>query len=125
MTTTTIRRVLLIPSDDEPHAALENTLRGSGYEIRRCVEAGAGAFPCAALLPDGAGCPLDDGLVDVALDVRDHPWPNPTPLEAGVRCALRVRVPLAVAGRVAFSPFEGLASVTIDGTESAVDACER
>ena len=122
---TTTRRVLLLTSDDEPHTSLEAVLRGGGYEVRRCVEPGASAFPCAALLPDGSGCPLDDGLVDVALDVRDHPWPNPTALETGVRCALRARVPVAVVGNVGANPFDGLADATVAGTDAPLLACDR
>jgi hypothetical protein len=125
MTITTTRRVLLITSDGEPHVELETELRTGGYEIRRCVEPGAGAFPCAALVPGGGGCPLDDGLVDVALDVRDHPWPSPTATEAGVRCALRARIPVAVAGRSARSPFDGFAAVTVEGTATPVEVCEQ
>lgn len=121
----TTRRVLLLTSDDEPHAALEAALRDGGYEVRRCVEPGAGAFPCAALLPRGSGCPLDDGLVDVALDVRDHPWPNPTAREAGVRCALRAHVPVAVAGQIGGNPFDGLADATLAGADAPVQACDR
>src|SRR4051794_33016844 len=123
-TNTPTRRVLLLSSDDEAIPGLEVALHAGGYEIRRCVAPGDGAFPCVALQP-GAGCPLDDGLVDVALDVRSHPWPHPTDREAGVRCALRKRVPLAVAGRTAFSPFDSWASVTIEGTVSAAQACDR
>lgn len=118
------RRVLLLSSDDEPIAELEAALDDAGYEIRRCVEPGADSFPCVALQGGGV-CPLDDGLIDVALDVRSHPWPKPTLREEGVRCALRERVPLAVAGRSAFSPFDRWAEVTVEGISSAVDACDR
>jgi hypothetical protein len=118
------RRVLLLSSDDEPIAELEAALDDAGYEIRRCVEPGADAFPCVAL-QGGGMCPLDDGLIDVALDIRSHPWPKPTLREEGVRCALRARVPVAVAGRSAFSPFDRWAEVTVDGISGAVDACDR
>lgn len=121
---TPFRRVLLLSSDDEPVPALEAALDDAGYEIRRCVEPGADAFPCVALQGGGV-CPLDDGLIDVALDVRSHPWPKPTLREEGVRCALRSRVPVAVAGRSAFSPFDRWAEVTIDGVLGAVDACDE
>ena len=124
MTENLIRRVLLLGSDDEATPELEASLRDAGYEVRRCVEPGAQAFPCVGL-QDGGTCPLDDGLIDVALDVRSHPWPRPTQREAGVQCAVRRRVPVAVAGRTLFHPFERWAEVTIDGTGDAVDACNR
>jgi len=122
--TMTTRRVLLLSSDDEPLTDVESALSAAGYEIRRCVERGADAFPCAALR-DGGACPLDDGFVDVALDVRSHPWPRPTPREDGVRCALRARVPVAVVGRSAFNPFEQWASWTDEGLAGVVEACDR
>jgi hypothetical protein len=125
MTTTTTRRVLLLSSDGDAHPLIEQMLTSAGYELRRCVEQGDAPFPCAAMIPGGRGCPLDDGLVDVALDVRDHPWPQPTAREVGVRCALRERVPLAVIGRSAFSPFGELADVTVEGDSEPVAACER
>jgi len=124
MTTTPHRRVLLLSSDDEPLTDVESALAAGGYEVRRCVERGTDAFPCAALKA-GSTCPLDDELVDVALDVRVHPWPRPTPREEGVKCAVRARVPVAVVGRSAFNPFEDWASWSHEGIGDVVDACER
>jgi hypothetical protein len=122
--TTIARTVLLLASDDEQLPAVEAALDDAGYEVRRCVEPGQPTFPCAGL-DGGAGCPLDDGRVDVALDVRVHPWPHPTPREVGVRCALRRSVPLAVAGRVPGNPFGRWADAVEEGTTDVAALCER
>jgi hypothetical protein len=118
------RHVLLLSSDGEPSDDVERDLRAAGYDIRRCHDGSDRAsFPCAGLAGDG--CPLADGLVDVAVDLRQHPWPRPTPFETGVTCALRERVPLVVAGSTRFHPFDRWAKVTVDGTAGVVEACEE
>jgi hypothetical protein len=113
--------LLLISSDDEPTPELERTLAVGGFDVRRCHEPRSPSFPCAGIGP--GVCPLDDGRVDVALDVRDHPWPQPTGHEAGVRCALREGVPLVVAGRSRANPFARWATIIVDGTGDAASAC--
>jgi hypothetical protein len=116
------RQLLLLETDDERSPEVEAALVDAGFTIRRCAEPDDPSFPCA-LLKTGR-CPLDDGLVDVALDVRKHPWPYPTAREHGVQCALRQRVPVVVAGAVRRHPFEQWAAITVDGTSGVSQACE-
>ena len=102
-------RVLVLEAEpgaaDEPIATLE----AGGHEVVRCHEAGETAFPCAGLHDPGA-CPLEGG-VDVALTVRRHPRSVPTPHEDGVACALRMRVPLVVAGEADRNPYADLGAI--------------
>jgi hypothetical protein len=113
---------LLLESDDVPMPDVDAALAAAGVTVRRCVQPDDASFPCA-LLKTGL-CPLDDGRVDVALDVRAHPWPYPTSREHGVQCALRQRIPVVVAGAVRRHPFEPWATVTVDGTAGVAEACE-
>ena len=109
---TTSATALLITSDDEDVSAVEEDLLAAGFEIRRCHEGGE-RFPCTGIA--GGECPLDvTGGVDVAVDVRQHPWPDPTALEVGVTCALRAGVPVVVVGRRGH-PFEAWATASVDG----------
>jgi hypothetical protein len=117
-------KVLVLDSDGEGGGRRATAaLAAAGHEVHRCHEEGAPAFPCNGLAGT-APCPLD-GVVDVAVVVREHPWPRPTALEDGVTCALRHAVPLVVSGRTALDPFEGFATEAVDGTDGLVDACER
>lgn len=119
-----VRRVLLVTSDDEPATLVEAALEKAGHEIRRCFANRWPSFPCVGLTADGT-CPLDDRTIDVVVDVRQHPWPRPTPRESGVLCALRDNIPLVVAGRTAFHPYDGWTQVSLDGIEGIAEACEE
>jgi len=115
-------RVLLVSSDEDRLDDVEAKLVEDGYEVRRCVAAGAPTFPCVGLA--GGTCPLDEpGGIDVALAVRQVPWRRPTPSELGVTCAVRAAVPLAV---IATSPhpFAPWANVTSTARDRAVEVCE-
>ena len=123
MTTAISGRVLLLSSDDEPLSSIEHELTAAGYDVRRCHEAGGQAFPCQGLA--GGTCPLEaEGGVDVAVDVRQHPWPHPTLREVGVICALRADVPLLVIGRHAH-PFEPWATATLEQADGIAARCEQ
>lgn len=101
-------RVLLLSSHDDAVEDIEIELRAAGYDVRRCVDAGAEPYPCNG---PRDGCPLDaTGGVDVVLDVRRHVQSPPTTREVGVVCAERSGVPVAVVGL---------------GVADAVGACER
>lgn len=115
-------RVLVMESD--PYAADDaaRELSAAGHDVVRCFERDLGNFPCNALYA-GGHCPLDDGEVDVAVVVRGHAWPSPMPRERGAVCAVRAGVPLVDAGVTVRSPFERWAAVTVDATDSIVDAC--
>src|SRR5688500_8530961 len=120
--TTTTGRVLVISSDDEPLTTVEQTLAAAGYDVQRCHRAGAPSFPCSGLV--GGECPLEaTGGVDVAIDVRQHPWPTPTPRELGVTCALRARVPLVVVTPYPH-PFTEWAESTVADDTTLVQACD-
>jgi len=115
-------KILVLESDRRAADDSVELLSRAGHDVVRCHERGERPFPCAALR-DGVGCPLDQ-WVDVALTVRAHPYPRPTPSEDGVICALRHGVPLAAAGALALSPFaQWTAAVADDG--DVVSACER
>ena len=113
MTTAALpRRALLVSSDDEPTLEIEAALAAGGFEIVRCVEPSAPAFPCVGV--QGKSCPLDrPGGVDLVVDARAHPWPYPTTREVGVLCALRTGVPVAVVTRAARHPFAEVASTVL------------
>lgn len=123
MTTTPITgRALLLSSDDESLDDVEAELVDAGFAVHRCHEPGSDAFPCIGL--SGGDCPLDiAGGVDVAIDVRSHPWPSPTAREIGVTCALRASVPVVVVGRHPH-PFEAMAMATVEPTGDLLEACD-
>ena len=113
----------MITSDDEPVALVDAELREAGFDVHRCVEDGAPAFPCVGLT--GGACPLEaEGGIDVAVDVRQHPWPHPTLRETGVTCALRAGVPLVVLSRP-LHPFADQATVTTDRSDVLAVRCEQ
>lgn len=115
-------RVLLLSSDDDRLAEIEADLTGAGYEVTRCVAEGAPGFPCVGLT--AGACPLDaGGGVDVALDVRVHPWPHPTPRETGVSCAVRAGVPLVVIGSEG-NPFAPWAVATLPSGAGIAERCD-
>jgi hypothetical protein len=120
----TLLRVLV--TEDEPGAADDavHELQHAGHTVLRCCEPTDAAFPCAALR-DPSSCPLRDGGVDVALDVRRDARPQPTRREEGALCAIRRHVPLVVAGSEVFDPFEPWESEVLGRTDDVVDACER
>lgn len=123
MTTAPSGRALLITSDDEPATEIQRALNDAGFDVRRCVEDGSSGFPCNGLV--SGACPLDvEGGVDVAVDVRQHPWPHPTRREAGVTCALRGGVPLVVVGHP-HHPFEDYAAITTDREDVVATRCAQ
>lgn len=114
--------VLVVESNLGAAAVEIALLEAAGHQVKRCHEPGAHAFPCAAL--DPGRCPLEADAIDVVLTVRARAHPHPSPLEDGVTCALRRRVPVVVAGRTTLNPFERY-PVTIAGVADVVAACER
>lgn len=116
-------RALLLSTDDESLDGYDRALRDAGYDVLRCQSAGRPAFPCVGL--SGGGCPLDaaGGVVDVALDVRQHPWPHPTLRETGVTCALRSGVPVVVVSDHPH-PFERVGAFGVSTDTDVAEACE-
>lgn len=114
--------VLVVESEPgAAHAAIE-ALEAADHNVLRCHDPGAAAFPCHGLAP--GSCPLERGSVQVVLDVRGRTTPQPQPLEDGVTCALRRRLPVVVVGDPADHPFAGFPVVAAD-QQDAVAACER
>lgn len=113
------RSVLVVGTDDWAVEQLGAQLAAAGRQAHRCHDPGAAPFPCNAFIP-GRGCPLDQG-VDVAVTIRARPLPNATGGETGVTCALRMGVPVVVAGMTAGNPFASCASgmVGLDGDVGA------
>jgi hypothetical protein len=116
--------VLLLDSDGEDTTATEAELTSEGHRVFRCHEQGLPAFPCNGLHPSSS-CPLDEHPMDVAVVVRQHPWPRPTLLEDCVSCALRHHVPLVVTGATALNPYDGYATRVVDGPDDLAGACEE
>jgi hypothetical protein len=112
----------ILVTESDPGAAADAVARleRAGHRVRRCHEPGDRAFPCAGLT---TSCPLEGEGVDVVLDVRARTRTWPTPLEDGITCALRRRVPVVVTGRTGLNPFSPLGATEAPG--DVVEACEE
>lgn len=97
-------------------------LEAAGHRVHRCHEAGQPAFPCRGVV-EPSDCPLE-GPIDVALVVRHHVHPQPSPLEDGVSCALRIGVPVVEEGPGILDPYEPWITTRVQGT-SVAEACEQ
>jgi hypothetical protein len=116
--------VLVLESERGAADGAREELTAAGHTVLRCHEPGAPAFPCNALAK-GQECPLEGVVVDVALDVRSRPRPQPVPREDGVACALRHHIPVVVAGPEILNPYDGFAVGVLGRTYNVVDDCER
>ena len=114
--------VLLLEGERGSAVRAERELQDAGHTVHRCRPVTGPAFPCAALSDEG--CPLEQAVVDVALDVRRRSHDRPSAREDGVVCAVRRRIPLVVAGSAADNPFEAAVEV-VAPTGDVVGACER
>ncbi len=99
-------------------------LVAAGHTARRCYERGAKPFPCNGIA-EGRKCPFDEAAIDVAIGVRQFPHAQTTPREDGLRCAIRKRVPLVLAGANTMSPYADYATETTTRTSGVVAICER
>jgi hypothetical protein len=97
-------RVLVVGTLPEAVERAGATLRGAGHEVFGCHDAGDAAFPCRGLR--GGDCPLAGPGVDVVVTARDGAWPDPSPYEDGVACALRHQVPMVVHAATSSHPFD-------------------
>lgn len=114
--------VLVVESEAGAASIAIAQLEAAGHRVERCHQPGTRAFPCAGL--ETGRCPMEHGAIDVALTVRPRPHPRPSPLEDGVTCALRRRVPVVVAGRTKLNPFSEYGA-KLAGVGDVVDTCER
>jgi hypothetical protein len=117
-------QVLVVESS--PGAADDacDELAAAGHAVRRCFDHDSEPFPCNGIA-DGRKCPFDDGGIDVAIGVRHFPHARTSSMEDGLRCAIRKRVPVVVAGANVMSPYADYATETIGGTTGVVATCER
>lgn len=114
----------VLVNESEPRAAAIAMvqLEALGHQIKRChAPEETQGFPCIGLAT--GHCPLEDREVDVVLTVRGASHPSPTPLEGGVACALRRRIPVVVAGHTTPNPFASFDVVVAEG--DLVGTCER
>ncbi|MEP6622915.1 MAG: hypothetical protein ABJC79_00585 [Acidimicrobiia bacterium] len=114
--------VLVMESSPGVARVAISDLERAGHHVHRCHEVGDRPFPCRGLA--SGACPLEIAPIDVVVTVRDHPRVQPSPIEDGVVCALRRRVPVVVSGQPLMNPFESLGAVASDG-DDVVAACEN
>lgn len=108
------RTILITGTEGWAIDQVEGALRRRGDEVLQCHEPDGPTFPCVGLA--GGTCPLDRG-VEVVLDVRARPLPQPTRREAVVTCGLREGVPLVVAGSTVLNPFAGHTATAVEGLD--------
>lgn len=102
------------------HEAIE-ALEAAGHRIHRCHDEGSTGFPCRGAV-DRDACPLDLDL-DVALVVRRGVRPQPSPLEAGVTCAIRADVPVVELGTDLLDPYAPWIERRIASAAEAPSVC--
>jgi hypothetical protein len=115
--------VVVVESERGAARDVETALLEAGHTVCRCHEVDLPAFPCNAIL--SGHCPMDgdgDG-VDVAVTVRPHVRPTPAPLEDGIACALRHRVPVVLVGRGVLNPYERFGVQECPDAPAVVEAC--
>lgn len=113
-------RVLVVEEVPGDGTTARAALTAAGHEVTSCHTNGS-SFPCKGVVHE-ADCPLEGPGVDVALLVRSLPGSQPTVREDGVRCALRRRVPVAITGEVAGSPYLDMATVVEPDLDRVVEA---
>src|SRR5262245_44068137 len=114
--------VLIMESQRGAAAEAEAALTAAGHHVLRCHEADDRGFPCVGMTRPDA-CPLDQP-VDVALLVRPHVDPRPSPLEGGVSCAVRAGVPLVEDGPDLLDPFDPWVAERVATELDVVAACQ-
>jgi len=114
--------VLLLESERGSAHEVIDALHDAGHVVHRCHEAGLPAFPCNGIL--SGTCPLERGSIDVAVTVRPHVRPAPTPLEDGVACAIRRHVPVVLVGAGALNPYERFGVVEVAEAGDVANGCE-
>jgi hypothetical protein len=115
--------VLVMESQRGAADAAVDALVTAGHAVHRCHQADDRGFPCVGVIrPDD--CPIDR-RVDVALLVRPHVEPRPSPLEDGVSCAIRAGVPLVENGSDLLDPFDPWVAERVATELDVVAACTR
>lgn len=98
-------------------------IEAAGHVVVRCTDPGEACFPCKGLTGE---CPFDIGeTVDAALALRNHAWPRPTAFDRGVTCAVRLGIPVVLAGVNVLNPYERWAAAVLERADDPVTALER
>jgi hypothetical protein len=121
--TTTPLDVLMIESEPGTGTGAAADLLVAGHRVHWCHDSFDRGFRCRGL-HEPSTCPLERH-VDVAFVARDGVNPRPTALEAGVRCAIRARVPVVEQGTEVLDPYAPWVDERIVRGEDPVAACER
>ncbi len=111
-------KVLLLESHPGAGTTTADRLVHDGHQVHRCHEPGDTGFACIGLGPD-RHCPIDRHI-DAAVLVRSEDTPDPTPLEDGVRCAIRAGIPVVEVSGTGPDPFAEWVALHAD--ESSVSA---
>ncbi len=116
-------RVLLVEHVPGVGAEHADRLHAAGHVVLRCYEPGRPSFPCRGVdgdCPIDAG-PIDAGPIDVALGVRAAAAWEVSGEEQGITCALRHRIPVAIAADVGH-PY---GDRVLDAGSDVVQACDH
>jgi hypothetical protein len=114
--------ILVLESHRGTATDAAHALEMAGHRVGRCHDPGSRGFPCRGVV-DPSSCPLA-AAPDLALLVRRHVEPRPTPLEQGVSCALRAGVPLVEAGPATLDPYDPWLAARVRRADDVVGACE-
>jgi hypothetical protein len=114
--------ILVIESHRGTATDAAHALEAAGHRVGRCHDPDSRGFPCRGVV-DPSSCPLA-ARPDLALLVRSHVEPRPTPLEQGVSCALRAGVPLVEAGPATLDPYDPWLAARVRWADDVVGACE-
>lgn len=115
-------RVLVVESEPRAAESVADAMAAAGHEVVRCHDPGWRSFPCVGM--DGT-CPVEAGL-DAAVLSRPRSSGEVSPLEDGVRCAMRAAVPIVHHGPGRAGPYADhvTASVPTDDVAGVVSAVE-
>ncbi len=99
-------RVLIIEQEPGVGDRVAADLLNAGHGVSRCHEPDATAFACKGMAGEDS-CPLEHDSIDLAVVARGAAGGTAAEKEAGVRCAVRRRVPVMVVGSAQGASFDG------------------
>ena len=104
---------VLMPATAAPAAQiLAEELEERGHPVHRCHESDDTGIGCSVLR--GRECPIEQWPIDMVVAVRESSSGDSGPLDDGIVCAIRTRLPLIVGGATAGNPFRAW-SVEVPG----------
>jgi hypothetical protein len=123
---TTIRPLEILLVESHPHRGdlTVEALTGAGHHVHRCSEHPNDGFSCRGMARPSM-CPIDTGPIDVTVVCRGTAAVRSTRYEQGVRCAVRVGIPVVEESRSPFDPWAELTVERVEGDSEVVDACAR